>query len=170
MSESLRDQLLKTDLGKLAKKQSGSQKKSKTRRKTESGSDLKRAWAARKKAETNEQLQKRQQKQAEQKRRQELNKQISGLIDSEKLNSADAPLARNFLHHGKIRKIMVEETQLKQLNNGELAVVFLRGRYFLVSQELARKVAQLSPYHVPDLAGAEDAAEEEHPVPDDLIW
>ncbi len=169
MSESLRDQLLNAGFAKPVKTKSKKRPKPATR-KTKQKSDLEKAWAARGKAEKDEKLQKREQKQAEQRRRQEINQKIFKLVDPVKLNIPDAPLARNFLHHGKIRKVMVNQEQLTSLNSGELALVFLRGRYFLVKQEIATEVAELSPYHVPDLEGVVDPEEAEHPVPDDISW
>ncbi len=172
MSESLRDQLLSAGFTKSVKAKPAQNKRPKTpaNRKTRSATDLEQAWAARKVSEKNEQRHKREHKLAEQKRRQAVNQQILKLIDAAKIDTQEGQLTRNFLHHGKIRKIMLKQDQLKQLNAGELAVVFLRGRYFLVTSELALKVAKLSPYHVPSLEGAETDEEAEHPVPDDLSW
>ncbi len=171
MSESLRDQLLSAGFAKPVKTKAKSNKRSKpTNNASKQKSDLEQAWAARNHAEKSDKLQKREQKKAEQRRRQEINQKIFMLVDPVKLNIPDAVLARNFLHHGKIRKVMVDEKQLGNLNSGELAVVFLRGRYFLVKAETATEVADLSPYHVPDLKGVVDAEEAEHPVPDDLSW
>lgn len=171
MSESLRDQLLSAGFAKPVKtKPKGKKRPKSTSSKSKQKSDLEQAWAARSQAEKSEKLQKREQKQAEQRRRQEINQKILKIIDPVKLNIPGAPLARNFLHHGKIRKVMVNQEQLGNLNSGELAVVFLRGRYFLVKAEIATKVAGLSPYHVPDLKGIVDAEETECPVPDDLSW
>jgi len=85
------------------------------------------------------------------------------------LNDRDGELKRNFLFKGKIRSVRVNEDQLKALNDGTLALVFLRGDYLVVPPALAAKVQALSPEHVPTLTG-DDSAEEEHPVPDDLNW
>ena len=65
--------------------------------------------------------------------------------------------------------VRVNAEQLKALNGGELALVFLRGDYLVVKPELAEQVRRLSADHVPDL-GTEDPGEEEFPVPDDLLW
>ncbi len=172
MAESLRDQLLKTGLAKktIAKKKSSSSSRKSTNKGSSTASDLARAWKARDQEEKNAAKQRIELKQAEQKRRRKINDQIVALLASGTQNKSSADISRNFFHFGKIRKVMVDQQQLTQLNSGLLSVAYLRGRYYLVDNEIAEQVRQLSPEHVPDLKGSDNKEEAEHPVPDDLIW
>ncbi|MCF6261978.1 MAG: DUF2058 domain-containing protein [Xanthomonadales bacterium] len=177
MSESLRDQLLKAGLAKtkVANKKPLRQHKKSTRTKpvhTKSGgsSDLASAWRARAKYEKDSAKKRIALKQAEQKRRREINNKLVDLLDSNKQNKDSAEICRNFSHFGKIRKIMLDKQQLEQLNSGSLGVVYLRGRYYLVDAAIAVEAKKLSPEHVPDLQGVDNPEESEHPVPDDLVW
>lgn len=172
MTESLRDQLLKAGLAKpkTAHKKPTRQHRKPVNKKPIEPTDLEKAWRARSKDEKASAKKRIELKQAEQKRRREINNKIVGLLDSGKQNKATADISRNFFHFGKIRKIMVNKQQLEQLNSGSLGVVYLRGRYYLVDIKIAREVKQLSTEHVPDLKGTDNPEESEHPVPDDLTW
>lgn len=101
--------------------------------------------------------------------RRRLNTEIEALLKGNALNDREGELKRNFLYKGKIRSVRVNREQLEALNEGRLKLVFLRGDYLLVTPEVAAKVHAVSPEHVPDLGG-DDPGEEEHPVPDDLVW
>ncbi|MCF6226725.1 MAG: DUF2058 domain-containing protein [Xanthomonadales bacterium] len=177
MTESLRDQLLKAGLAKpkVARKQPTRQhrkpvNKKPVNKKPREVSDLAQAWQARAKDEKDSAKKRSGLKQAEQKRRREINNKIVRLLDSGKQNKDTADISRNFSHFGKIRKIMVDKPQLEQLNSGSLGVIYLRGRYYLVDAAIAVEVKKMSPQHVPDLQGSENPEESDHPVPDDLIW
>jgi uncharacterized protein YaiL (DUF2058 family) len=179
MAESLRDQLLKAGLAKTkpAKKKKTSQRRKVSKKNPAQSSDLARAWQARAKEEKDSAKEEKDRakerselKQAEQKRRREINNKIVSLLDPAKQNKDAADISRNFFHFGKIRKVMVDKEQLIQLNSGAIAVVYLRGRYYLVDKVIAEQVKQLSPEHVPDLKGSDSGDESEHPVPDDLVW
>jgi len=177
MAESLRDQLLKAGLAKAKAPKKNRPKRRVVKKTPVQASDLERAWQARAKEEKaslkieKDRAKKRiELKQAEQKRRREINNKIVGLLDSARQNKDDAEISRNFFHFGKIRKVMVDQDQLIQLNSGAIAVVYLRGRYHLVDKTVAEQVQNLSPDHVPDLKGSEKLDESEHPVPDGLIW
>ncbi|MBE9549243.1 MAG: DUF2058 family protein [Proteobacteria bacterium] len=177
MADSLRDQLLKAGLARATPPKKTRSKHPLVKKNPSQSSDLERAWQARAKEEKEcakkekDRAKKRiELKQAEQKRRREINNKIVILLDSTRLNKNDAEISRNFFHFGKIRKVMVDQAQLAQLNSGTIAVVYLRGRYHLVSKAVAEQVQKLSPEHVPDLKGSDEPDESEHPVPDDLIW
>ncbi len=127
------------------------------------------AYRARQKDEKTSSERARAEKRALDLERRRINTEIENLLKDQSLNDREGALKRNFLYKGKIRSVRVNEAQLKALNEGALALVFLRGDYLLVTPELAARVARLSPEHIPDLGG--DAPEEEEfPVPDDLIW
>lgn len=127
------------------------------------------AYRARQKAERSGAEQARAEKRARDLERRKINTEIDGLLKDQALNDREGALKRNFLFKGKIRSVRVNEAQLKALNEGALALVFLRGDYVVVKPELAEKIRGLSPDHVPDLGG--DAPDEDDfPVPDDLVW
>lgn len=135
------------------------------------GISLEEAWRQRQREEQRARDTAREAKRAEERRRRRLNSDIARLVEGKALNDPAAELKRNFLYKGKIRSVPVTAEQLAALNDGRLALVFLRGRYLVVSPELAEQVRSLSAEHVPDLsAGAADDDDGEHPVPDDLVW
>jgi uncharacterized protein YaiL (DUF2058 family) len=112
----------------------------------------------------------RQRKKAEDRRRRQLNTDIRAIVDKHRLNDPKAELPRNFMYKGRIRKIMLNASQMKALNAGELGVVYLSGGYHLMAPEHIEAVRSMSAEHVPDLIANEAADEEEFPVPDDLSW
>jgi len=188
MSDSLQDQLLALGLAKekpkpapggrkhkqnARKARSGKGGRPKAERAPASGKDgeisLDAAYRARQNDEKSSAERARAEKRALDLERRRINTEIENLLKDQSLNDREGALKRNFLYKGKIRSVRVNEAQLKALNEGDLALVFLRGDYLLVTPELAGKVRQLSPEHIPDLGG-DAPQEEEFPVPDDLIW
>ncbi|MGA9333058.1 MAG: DUF2058 family protein, partial [Rudaea sp.] len=155
MSESLRDQLLKSGLASTLKKSSprnaqpstearpgkpsaprGKPAKSPSRRhppkRNSEEVDLARAYALRARQENDER--KRLQREAERiaREKKERKQKLTALLSGKALNVADAEVPRHFPHGNKIRRIYCTTQQLAQLNAGELAVVQLAGRYLLV--------------------------------------
>jgi len=111
----------------------------------------------------------RERKQAEDRRRRDLNNAIRAIVEPNRLNDPAADFSRNFLHKGRIRKVNVTAAQLSALNEGMVGLVYLAGGYHILPPECVEQVRALSEEHVPDLAGNEDE-DEQFPVPDDLIW
>lgn len=148
------------------------QRKRRRRDLREGEPSLRQAWALREKDERREAERARARKLAEERRRREINQGLQALVDEHALNESGADLKRYFEYKGRIRSVLVTRDQLGALNEGELALVFLKGGYYLVPPAVAREAAELSPEHVPDLggSGAETSEDESHPVPDDLIW
>src|SRR6185437_10483590 len=117
MSESLRDQLLKSGLvkqireerrgnegnGKPTAKPHSHGGKPPTPRRNQEDIDLAKAYAIRAQAEAGERKQK-----------------IQQLLDGKALNKAETELVRNFEYGGKIRRVHVDAEQLAALNAGEL--------------------------------------------------
>ena len=179
MSDSLQDQLLALGLAKEKPRKSRSRKgrkhpgAGKPTRAAKAGKggeiSLDAAYRARAREEKSKAEQARAEKRAQDLERRRINNEIHQLVDGQALNDRDGELKRNFLYKGKIRSVRVNADQLKALNAGELSLVFLRGDYLVVKPALAERVRALSPDHVPDL-GSEDPGEEEHPVPDDIVW
>lgn len=135
-------------------------------------SDLERAYAARKRAEKAEKEREKQARVADQEERRKRNLQLDGIVEGKALNVEDAELPRYFEHIGRIRRVLCTAEQREQINQGELGVVSLRGRYIIVSPEVLSAYRDLAPDLVPDLTGSEPEAPDDDypPVPDDLTW
>jgi hypothetical protein len=127
------------------------------------------AYRAREREEKSQAERARAEKRALDLERRRINGEIQKLLEGQSLNDREAELKRNFLYKGKIRSVRVNADQLRSLNDGSLALVFLRGDYLVVEPRLAEQVRALSPDHVPDL-GSEEPDEDEFPVPDDIVW
>jgi uncharacterized protein YaiL (DUF2058 family) len=100
--------------------------------------------------------------------RKEQREKAHALVLGKTLNRADAELMRHFEYGGKIRRVHVDAEQLRALNSGELGVIQLDGRYWLVERTLAEAVRESAPQHVallPD-PGAGDEVDEFGAVPD----
>ena len=182
MSNSLKDQLIALGLadkhkaGKKASSRKPSEKphKKPSRKSTgNTGGDvsLDQAYRLRKQEEKQSVQAKKEQKRFQDLQRRRVNKQIQELVDTYALNDRKAELKRNFLYKGRIRSVLCTPEQLKALNGGELGVVFLRGNYLLMLPEHVELVRAVSEDHIPDLGGNEpDDEDDEHKVPDDLVW
>jgi len=198
MSESLRDQLLKSGLvqkikseakpapkpqgkpqhGHHAKPQHGGHKPQGNGPRPQPGPrpaapksaepDLAQAYAQRARAEREER--ERVQREAEQQAREkrERKTQLAKLLEGQSLNAADADVARHFPHGTKIRRIYCTPDQLVQLNRGELAVVQQNGRYFLVSKNIGTQMQAIAPESLVLLVDPHAPAEDD--VPADLMW
>ena len=130
---------------------------------------LDQAYALREREERREAGRARQKKLDEDRRRREINQQIRRIVEADRLNRDDAPLPRNFLYKGRIRKIYVTTEQQQALSAGEMGIVYLTGGYHLLPAGPLEAARRVSADHVVDLpTGGED--EEDHPVPDDLVW
>jgi uncharacterized protein YaiL (DUF2058 family) len=130
---------------------------------------LDQAYALRKREEQKQAAEARKQKQEEIRRRRRLNKEIGAIVNKHRQNDPKANVPRNFMYKGRIRKIYLTEVQLKSLNEGKLGLAYLTGSYHLLDSEHIDTIRELSAEHVPDLGG-ESPDDEDHPVPDDLIW
>lgn len=152
MSESLRDQLLKSGLARPNKPEVRSpkpqQRPSPSRnvppsrpaqpvRREPSDIDLARAYALRDKTERD--ARERDQRAVEQRAREkkERKQKLTALLNGKSLNEASAEIPRHFPHANKIRRIYVTAEQLPRLNAGELAIVQFAGRYLLITRETA---------------------------------
>jgi len=188
MSESLRDQLLKSGLAAKFKTESRvqaparpspqkpqhSQKPNAQRpaqrppQREPSEMDLAKAYALRDKNEREQR--EREQRAAEQRAREkkERRQKLAELLGGKALNDAAAEIPRHFPHANKIRRIYVTAEQLPRLNGGELAVVQLAGRYLLVTKEIGLAAQAIDPEVLVLLSDAQ--ATDEDDVPSDLVW
>ena len=177
MSDSLKDQLKALGLApKPAKREfkrppkPHKPKAAKPRKIDPDNISLDQAYRMRSQQERQQKQQAAERKQAEESKRRETNQKIKALIKDHAVKDAEAEIKRNFLYKGRIRSVLVTSDQLKQINEGTLAVVYLSGNHHLMPVEAVEQVRGFAPDNVPDLKGSESADEEDHPVPDDLIW
>ena len=174
MADSLQDQLRALGLAK-EKQARGPKRKPQQRRASRRAAadpealSLEQAYALKEREEQRQADQARKRQLAEERKRRELNQRIRTIVEQYRQNRDDAEIARNFLYKGRIRKIHVTPEQQTALNDGEMGIVYLSGGYHLVASEQVEAVRQLSPEHVPDLAGT-DEDDGDFPVPDDLTW
>jgi uncharacterized protein YaiL (DUF2058 family) len=92
------------------------------------------------------------------------------------LNDPQAEIARHFPYGGKIKRIYVNQEQLRALNAGELGVVQINGRYCLVTAADLAGAEEIFPEAIalkvdPDAPAEDDLyADPKYQVPDDLVW
>ena len=138
--------------------------------------DLAKAYAIRAQREKEERIEAERLKQEEARLRREAKAKLAELLKDKALNDPNAEIARHFPYGGKIKRIYVNDAQLKQLNAGELGVVQQDGRYLLITAAL---LAEAETVFAPAIALKVDpnAPADEDPyadplyqVPDDLVW
>ena len=191
MSESLRDQLLKSGLAKKLKpeakpapkapppkhhqhakhtrpQQPHSQQPRPQQQPKKDDVDLARAYAMRAKADRDEH--ERAQREAERiaREKKERKTKLTALLNGKALNHADADVPRHFPHGNKIRRIYCTKEQLEKLNKGELAVVQLAGRYLLVDKDVALQAQTIQSESLVLLCDPNAPADDD--VPADLVW
>ena len=179
MSNSLRDQLLKSGIAKVAAKPLRKPGKGSTGNKSvrskapQSGSgepDLAHAYALRARSEAREREEARREAELRQQEKKELRRRLHELLEGRSLDQAQAEHARHYEFHGKIRRVYVTADQLEALNSGRLGVVQSGGSFVLVEAEVARSAAAIDAGCVAllvDLDHDNDGADD---VPDDLMW
>lgn len=178
MSESLRDQLLKSGLVRPVKSESRPDRTPRPRasvnpsarspRREPAEIDLAKAYALR--DQTEREQRELEQREAEQRARdkKERKQKLSVLLSGTTLNDANAELPRHFPYLNRIRRIYVTQEQFPRLNGGELAVVQFAGRYLLVTRETALAVQAISAEALVLLCDPQ--AVDEDGVPADLSW
>ena len=179
MSESLRDQLLKSGLASQLKpakptpaveskskssrgdKTSGSSQPSNRQRKPTDRDDidLGKAYALRNQADLRERQRTQQEQEQRAREKKERRQKLATAVAGKSLNAEEADVARHFPHGDKIRRVYVTAAQLPLVNRGELGVVQHSGRLLLVAREVAMAVQEIDP----DQPDDDD-------VPADLIW
>ncbi len=101
--------------------------------------------------------------------------QARQLLQERVQNDASATLTFHFVENGRVCHVYVTETQRETLTKGQLSIVALGERHYLVPNEVADRVRTLAPaacIHLlenkPPAAGDDPYAA--YPVPDDLVW
>ena len=130
--------------------------------------DLARAYALRTKAEREER--ERAQREAERAAREkkERKQKLAALLDGKALNASDGDVPRHFPHGNKIRRIYCTREQLASLNRGELAIVQLAGRYLLVDRDVALQARAITPEALVLLCDPNAPPDDD--VPADVVW
>jgi uncharacterized protein YaiL (DUF2058 family) len=188
MSDSLRDQLLKSGLVQKLKPEPGPRagppadrrqsrqppapKKpvptSPAARPALHEHDLARAYALRAKQEKDERDRAQREAERAAREKKERKQKLNALLDRKALNAADAEVPRHFPHGNKIRRIYCTPAQLVRLNQGELAVVQLAGRYLLVEKDVALQAQTIQAESLVLLCDPNAPSEDD--VPADLVW
>ena len=174
MSESLRDQLLKSGLTRKFKPESRPKPERPERRPPAQSTreraeiDLAKAYALRDSTERaeRERVQRETEQRAREKR--ERKQKLATLLNGKAMNAATADIPRHFPHANKIRRIYVTAEQLPRVNGGELGVVQFAGRYLLVAGDIARAAREIDAESLVLLCDPHDAAEDD--VPSDITW
>jgi uncharacterized protein YaiL (DUF2058 family) len=191
MSESLRDQLLKSGLARKQRSEAPAKparsdsprgdrapgrpqdRRPKSARPAEPRKrgeiDLAKAYALRDSSERAER--ERAQREAEQRAREkkERRQRLAALLEGKAENAKDAEIPRHFPHANKIRRVYVTAEQLPRLNGGELGVVQLAGRYLLVGRDIAQAARDIDGDALVLLCDPHNASGEDD-VPSDLVW
>ena len=178
MSDSLRDQLLGLGFKPPAKPERKPDRRPERKparapahhrgAKSREDIDLAKAYAIRAQKEKEERIEAERQKQEAARLRREARARLGVFLQDKALNDPAAEIARHFEYGGKIKRIHVNEAQLKALNAGELGVVQLDGRYVLVD---AATLAEAEAIFAPCVALRVDPeAPAEDDIPPDLVW
>jgi len=176
MSDSLKDQLLALGLaskkGALQKREKAVSRPPKTKRKQGGDTDisLDQAYRIRVKEERLEKERAVTQKRELERQRRETNRKIREIVTDCAVRDEKAEIKRNFVYKGRIRSVLATREQIEAINNGSLGVVYLSGNYHLLPLDRIEEIRAYAADHIPDLSGAENEDEKDHPVPDDLIW
>lgn len=106
--------------------------------------------------------------------RKALDAQILQLVQAHRRPHNDGEDPYSFVDGSRIKRIYVTPATRELLARGELGIVRLRNRYFVVAPEGAAAVRERAPEYLVVLnqggSDADDAAYAEHPIPDDLTW
>ena len=188
MSESLRDQLLKSGLAakfKAEAKPAKEQRKHPPRHPPKTPQpqqapqqkkpaapsqepNLAHAYAMRAKQEKDERAQAQRDAERQARENRERKQKLAMLLQGKALNADDADMPRHFPHGNKIRRVYCTADQLAKLNQGDLAIVQLAGRYLLVEREVALQAQAINEQALVLLCDPNAPAEDD--VPADLMW
>jgi uncharacterized protein YaiL (DUF2058 family) len=175
MSNSLKDQLLALGLApKKSKPEPGDKPKVRNKPARTDRQDkeisLDQAYRMRVKEERLQQERAVELKRQQERERRQTNQKISALVKEHSVRNPSAENKRNFIYKGRIRSVLATPEQITEINSGKLGVVYLSGNYHLLPSDRIEEIRQFAPDHIPDLSGADQEDEGDHPVPDDLIW
>jgi uncharacterized protein YaiL (DUF2058 family) len=130
--------------------------------------DLARAYALRAKQEKDERDRAQREAERAAREKKERKQKLNALLDGKAQNAADADVPRHFPHGNKIRRVYCTPVQLARLNTGDLAVVQLAGRYLLVEKDIALQAQAIQAESLVLLCDPNAPPEDD--VPADLVW
>lgn len=179
MSDSLREQLLKSGLVDEQSIKKAKTQKRKNRRQGSSEDEQSAASQAAAKREADRRARDRTlNRRREEERQRQADEQAARqmVIDAEVAHDGEERF--NFSHNDRIRPIHVSAAQRKDLAAGKLAIARTKGRYRLIPGELVEKIRSRAPFLIAwtaaDTAASDDSAQDDayadHPIPDDLMW
>lgn len=174
MSNSLRDQLLKSGLVNEKQVKQAERKQKKEKKLERQGLAEEKPVAAPKgpsKAERDRELMR--QRQAEQQQK-EAQAQIRQMVEQSKISREGADVTYRFTHGSKVKQLLVTAEQQEYLSRGRLAVVSVNGKYEIVPAKLleglrARDERCIVSHHAPKTVD-EDDPYKDFQIPDDLMW
>lgn len=115
------------------------------------------------------------QRAAEQQKNERHNR-IKQLIEEHHLKEIEGDVEYKFTYQNKIRKLFLKKDLVEKLSAGKLAVVQQRDNFYLVPQEVGKKVGELETsalvflYQKNKATSTEDDPYADFAVPDDLVW
>lgn len=179
MSDSLREQLLKSGLVDEQSIKKAKTQKRKKRRQGEADDGQTEASRAAAQREADRRARDRTlNRRREEARQQQANEQAARQMVMDAEVAHDGEERFNFSHNGRIRPIHVSAEQRKALAAGKLAIARTRGRYRLIPGDLVEKIRARAPFLIAwtaadspsdgDSSGDDPYAD--HPIPDDLMW
>ncbi|MES1933369.1 hypothetical protein T35B1_12207 [Salinisphaera shabanensis T35B1] len=184
MSKSLQEQLLQAGLAK--PKQAKKARRDKTReaqaarrdpKKAKEQDQLAREIAAKDagKRDYDRRLNEQRKAQREAQERQQMAVQIIERNRVAAEGDNDQAVAYNYNANGKIKRLMVSDTQRKALADGRMAIVRYQGKTSLVTAAVAERLQPLIPNRIWLAKPADDTPDPDDPyaayqVPDDLMW
>lgn len=162
--------------GATAKPAPGKRREPRAARPARGEMDLGKAYALRAQREKEERIAAEEARQQAARARREAQAKLAAWLEGKALNVADADVVRHFEYGGKIKRVHVTEPQLRAINQGQLGVVQLNGRYLVVEASTLAEAEAIYPPAIalrvdPDAPVPDDPyADPQYRVPDDLIW
>ncbi len=178
---SLQDQLLKAGLttehkAKVAKTEKRkAQKKKKKKGATSDQSDLQKHIEQTKLEQQRKAEELNQAKQAELKEREQVAR-VKQILEHHNQDEIRGEVTFNFTYDNKVKELDVNEQTKQALSKGRLAICVLEGKFYVLQDEPARKIAEVDEkyivFHVADdkVESDEDDPYAGYEIPDDLTW
>lgn len=159
MTDSLKDQLMKAGFKPASKPKPKPRPKARKRARhpgkgprTQEEISLAAAYAAKEKTDQRENAARKAEKMRIDAQRKRQNDELQALLEGKTRNNPDAEIPRHFRDGDRITRIYVTPEQQAGLARGDLGIVKLRRRYWLVNASVARQAAKIKPDAVMDLS------------------
>lgn len=177
---SLQEQLLKAGLTtehklKVAKTEKRKQTKKKKKGATSDQSDLQKHIQQTKAEQAQKQAELNQQKLNEQQEKENIAR-AKQILEHHNQDEITGKVTFNFTFDGKIKELDVNDLTHKKLVKGTLAICYLEGKFYVLPDEPARKIAAINESYIVLHAEPEQKEKDaddpyaDFEVPDDLMW